>query len=151
MPKSDLAIRIQQDTIAAMKAKDKDRLTVMRMLQAAIKQVEIDTRADLDEAGVLRVLQTYRKKVRDALDGARAGGRDELAAQAEAELALVESYLPAELDDAALEALVREVIAETGAASMKDMGRVMKDVLAKAAGRADGNRVSPLVKSLLAG
>jgi uncharacterized protein len=151
MPKSELAIRIQQDTIAAMKAKDKARLTVMRMLQAAIKQVEIDTREDLDEPGVVKVLQSYMKKVKDSLAGARDSGREELVAQAEAEMAIVQSYLPAELGDAELEALVRETIAETGAASMKDMGCVMKAVLDKAAGRADGGRVSPLVKSLLSG
>ena len=151
MSTSELAARLKADVIAAMKAKDKERLTVLRMLQAAVKQVEIDTRTELDDAGVVKVLQSYRKKVRDSLAGARESGRDELVAQAEAELAVVESYLPAELDDAELEALVREVIAETGAASMKDMGQVMKGVLAKAAGRADGSRVGPIVKSLLAG
>ncbi len=151
MPASELAARLQQDVIAAMKAKDKARLGVLRMLQAAVKQVEVDTRAELDDDAVVKVLQSYRKKVRDSLAGARESGRDELVAQAEAELVVVESYLPAELDDAALEALVREVIAETGAESMKDMGRVMKAVLAKAAGRVDGSRVSPVVKTLLAG
>ncbi len=151
MSKSELANRIQQDTIAAMKAKDKDRLTVMRMLQAAIKQIEIDTREDLDEDGVVKVLQSYMKKVKDSLAGARDSGREELVAHAEAEMVIVQSYLPAELGDAELEALVRETIAETGASSMKDMGLVMKAVLVKAAGRADGGRVSPLVKSLLAG
>ena len=151
MSKSELANRIQQDTIAAMKAKDKDRLTVMRMLQAAIKQIEIDTREDLDEDGVVKVLQSYMKKVKDSLAGARDCGREEMVVQAEAEMAIVQSYLPAELGDAELEALVRETIAETGASSMKDMGLVMKAVLVKAAGRADGGRVSPLVKSLLVG
>ncbi len=149
MSKSELATRIQQDTIVAMKAKDKERLTVMRMLQAAIKQIEIDTREDLDEDGVVKVLQSYLKKVKDSLSGARDSGREELVAKAEAEMAIVQAYLPAELDDAELETLVRETIAETGAASMKDMGLVMKAVLAKAGGRVDGGRAGPVVKSLL--
>ncbi|MBC8423517.1 GatB/YqeY domain-containing protein [bacterium] len=151
MSKSDLANRIQQDTIAAMKARHKDRLTVMRMMQAAIKQVEIDTREELDEAGVQQVLRVYLKKVKDSLAGARESGRAGLTAQAEAELAIVQSYLPAELDDDALVGLVREAIVETGAETMKDMGKVMKAAMAKTGGRADGNRVSALVKSLLAG
>ncbi len=151
MAKSALATRIQQDTIAAMKAKDKDRLTVMRMLQAAIKQVEIDTREELDDEGVVKVLRSYLKKVKDSLAGARDSGRTELVAKAEAEQAIVQSYLPAELDDDALAAIVREAVADTGASSLKDMGRVMKAAMAKTGGRADGNRVSALVKSLLAG
>ena len=151
MDKSQLATRIRQDTIAAMKAKDKGRLGVLRMLQAAIKQVEVDTREDLDDEGVLKVLRAYMKKVKDSLAGARDSGRTELVAGAESELAIVQSYLPAELDDAALEGLVREAIAETGASSPKDMGRVMKAAMAKTGGRADGGRVSALVKSLLAG
>ncbi len=151
MSKSELANRIQQDTVAAMKAKDKDRLTVMRMMQAAIKQVEIDTREELDDEGVQKVLRAYLKKVKDSLAGARDSGRAELTAKAEAELDLVQSYLPAELDDEALADIVREAIAETGAETMKDMGKVMKAAMAKTGGRADGNRVSALVKSLLAG
>jgi len=151
MSKSDLANRIQQDTIAAMKAKDKDRLTVMRIMQAAIKQVEVDSREELDEEGVQKVLRVYLKKVKDSLAGARESGRAELTAQAEAELAIVQSYLPAELDDDALAGLVREAIAETGAETMKDMGKVMKAAMAKTGGRADGNRVSALVKSQLTG
>ena len=151
MAKSELATRIRQDTITAMKAKDKNRLTVMRMLQAAIKQVEIDTREELDDEGVVKVLRSYLKKVKDSLAGARDSGRAELEAQAEAELAIVQSYLPAELDDDVLEGLVREAIAETGASSLKDMGRVMKAAVAKTGGRADGGRISALVKSLLDG
>ncbi|MBU0743017.1 GatB/YqeY domain-containing protein [bacterium] len=151
MANSELAKRIQQDTITTMRAKDKDRLTVMRMLQAAIKQVEIDTREELDDEGVVKVLRAYLKKVKDSLAGARDGGREDLVARAEAELAIVESYLPAELDDEVLEAIVREAIAGTGASSLKDMGQVMKAAMARTGGRADGNRVSALVKSLLAG
>jgi uncharacterized protein YqeY len=151
MAQSELVTRLKDETIAAMKAKDQARLTVLRMLTAAVKQVEVDTREELDNEAATKVFRAYAKKVKDSLQGARDGGRDDLAAQCEAELAIVSEFLPPELDDAALESIVGEVIAETGADSMKDMGRVMKAAMAKAAGQADGGRVSAVVKRLLAG
>lgn len=151
MAKGELGTRLQQETVAAMKAKDKDRLTVLRMIGAAVKQVEIDTREDLDDDGVIKVVQSYAKKVKDSLQGARDAGRDEMAAAAEAELAVVKEFLPAEMGDADLDALVNEAIAETGATSMKEMGQVMKAAMAKVAGRAEGGRVSAAVKRLLSG
>lgn len=151
MAKSELAARLQSETVAAMKAKDKERLAVLRMLQSAVKQVEIDTRAEPDDEGVVAIVRAYAKKVKDSLQGARDAGRDEMVAAAEAELAVVQEFLPAELDDAALEACVKAAVAETGATTMKDMGRVMKAAMAKTAGQADGSRVSATVKRLLAG
>jgi len=149
MGKSETAARLQADVIVAMKAKDKDRLGVLRMMQAAVKQVEVDERKDLTEAEVIKVLAAYQKKVKDQVRSYGDGGRAELLAAAETELTIVQEYLPAEMDEAQLEAIVREAVAETGATGPADMGKVMKAVMPKTAGRADGSAVSALVKKVL--
>ncbi len=149
MAKGERAARLQTEIVVAMKAKDKQRLGVLRMMQAAVKQVEIDTREELDDDGVVQVLTAYARKVKDQIKSFGEGGRDELLAKAEAELVLVSEYLPAELTDDELAVLVAEAVAETGAAGPADMGRVMKAVLPRVAGRADGGRVSALVKKTL--
>ncbi len=151
MAASELAGRLKGEVVAAMKAKDKERLGVLRMLQAAVKQVEVDERRELDDQDVVKVLGSYARKVKDQIKSYGEGGRTELKEAAEAELAIVSEFLPAELDDGELEKLVREAVAESGAAGMRDMGKVMKAVLPKVAGRADGGRVSALVKQVLAG
>lgn len=151
MASSETAQRLQTGIVTAMKAKDKGRLGVLRQVQAAIKQVEVDERRDLQETDVLKVLAAYAKKVKDQIKAFGDGGRDDLLQAAEAELAIVAEYLPAELSDEKLEAIVAEVVAETGATSMKDMGRVIKEVMARTTGRADGARVSAVVKKALAG
>jgi uncharacterized protein YqeY len=148
---SEIVARLKQDTIAAMKAKDKVLLGVLRQLQAAVKQVEIDQRIELDDEAALKVIQGYAKKVRDTLEAAQKAGRAEMQAEAEAELAVVKAYLPAELSDDALAALVDEAVAEAGASGPQDMGAVMKAVMPKVAGRADGGRVSAMVKKRLVG
>lgn len=148
---SEIVARLKQDTIAAMKAKDKVLLGVLRQLQAAVKQVEVDQRIELDDEGALKIIQSYAKKVRDTLDAAQKAGRAEMQAEAEAELAVVKAYLPAELDDDALATLVDQAVAEVGAAGPQDMGAVMKAVMPKVAGRADGGRVSAMVKKRLVG
>lgn len=148
---SVIVARLKQDTIAAMKAKDKVLLGVLRQLQAAVKQVEVDQRIELDDEGALKVIQSYAKKVRDTVDAAQKAGRAEMRAEAEAELAVVKAYLPAELSDDALVALVDEAVAEVGAAGPQDMGAVMKAVMPRVAGRADGGRVSAMVKKRLVG
>jgi uncharacterized protein YqeY len=148
---SATADRIQAEVVVAMKQRQKQRLGILRMLQAAIKQLEIDERRDLTEDDVVKVVGSYARKVKDQLEGARAGGRQELADQAAAELAIVGEFLPAELTDAELEAIVRAAVAEVGAAGPRDMGKVMKAVMPQVTGRADGGRVSALVKQLLAG
>jgi len=148
---SAIAAQLKQDVIAAMKAKDKPLLGVLRQLQAAVKQVEIDTRKELDDDGVLKVLQAYAKKVRDTLDSAEKAGREEMAADARTELEMVKAYLPAELSDEELGKAVDEAIAEAGAQGPQDMGKVMKAVMPKVTGRADGGRVSAMVKSRLVG
>ncbi|MBM4131200.1 GatB/YqeY domain-containing protein [bacterium] len=151
MATSELAGRLQAAVIAAMKAKDKDRLGVLRMMQAAIKQVEVDTRKELADADVQKVLASYAKKVKDTLASTAGTDRADLKAAAEAELAIVGEFLPAEIGDEELEKLVRQAIAESGAQSPADMGKVMKVAVPLVAGKADGARVSAMVKALLAG
>lgn len=151
MSKSETAARLQQDVVTAMKAKDRERLGVLRMLQAALKQVEVDERRELAEADVIKVLTSYARKVKDQVKSYGEGGRPELLAAAESELALVGTYLPAELEDAELEGIVRAAVQECGATGPADMGKVMKTALPQVAGRADGGRVSALVKKILAG
>jgi uncharacterized protein YqeY len=151
MGKSETAARLQSDVVAAMKAKDKDRLKVLRMMQAALKQVEVDERRELGEDDVIKVLAAYQKKVKDQVQSYGDGGRAELLAEAEAELEIVKGYLPQGLSPGEIEAIVRETIDETGAAGMADMGKVMKAVMPKIAGRADGSEVSAAVKRILAG
>lgn len=143
--------RLKADMIAAMKAKDKERLAVLRMLIAKLKDAAINKRDVLSAEEELRLIATYAKQREEGLVEAEKAGRADLAEKERFELALVRTYLPQPLSDEELGALVDEVIAETGAASMKDMGGVMKQVLARAAGRADGGKVSALVKSKLAG
>lgn len=143
--------RLKADMIQAMKAKDKERLTVLRMLIAKLKDAAIDKRDVLSAEEELRLIATYAKQREEGLAEAEKAGRADLAEKEHFELQLVRSYLPEPLDEAQLGTLVEEVIAETGASSMKDMGAVMKAVLARAAGRADGGKVSAIVKSKLAG
>ena len=148
---SETAERLQAEVTAAMKQRQKQRLGILRMIQAAIKQVEVDERRELTEDDVLKVVGSYARKVKDQLAGARDGGREELADAAAAELVIVNEFLPAELTDTELEAVVREVVADVGATSLQDLGKVMKAAMPKVAGRADGNRVSALVRQMLAG
>ena len=151
MAKSEIASRIQSEVVVAMKAKNKERLGVLRMLQSALKQVEVDTRTELDDDGVIKVLASYGKKVKDQIRSYGDGGRDDLKAAAEAEMGIVEEFLPGQMSDAEIAAAVQEAIAETGAAGPQDMGKVMKALMPKTAGRADGGKVSALVKKALVG
>lgn len=149
--KCELAVRLQSDIVTAMKAKDKDRLGVLRMVQAAVKQVEVDERRDLEEADVVKIISSYARKVKDQIKSYGEGGRADLCAAAETELEIVSDYLPAEMDDAELETIVRAAVAESGAAGPQDMGKVMKLIMPRTAGKADGGRVSALVKKVLLG
>lgn len=144
-----LKSRITSDMKSAMKAGDKERLKVIRLALAAIKQVEVDQRTELDDAGVLSVLDKMVKQRRDSVEQFTKGGRDDLAAIEQAEIAVLESYLPAKMDDAELDALIDEVITATGAESIRDMGKVMGAIKAKAAGRADMGIVGSRVKARL--
>jgi uncharacterized protein YqeY len=134
----------------AMKAKDSLRLTTIRMARTALKNVEIDTRQELDEAAAIKVLSTLVKQRREAAEAYRET-RPELAEKEELEVVILQEFLPAQLSEAELEALVAKAVAESGAGSMKDMGAVMKLVTPQTTGRADGKMVSNLVRKLLAG
>ena len=140
---------ITGDIKAAMKAGDKDRLKVLRLIHAAIKQVEVDTRTELDDPGVLGVLDKMVKQRRDSVEQFTKGGRDDLASIERAEINVIEAYLPAKMDDAELDALVDEVISSIGAESIRDMGKVMGAIKSKAAGRVDMGAVGARVKSRL--
>ena len=134
----------------AMKAKDSLRLTTIRMARTALKNVEIDTRQELDEAAAIKVLSTLVKQRREAAEAYRET-RPELAEKEELEVVILQEFLPAQLSEAEIEALVTKAIAESGADSMKAMGAVMKLVTPQTTGRADGKLVSNLVRKLLAG
>ena len=141
--------QITEDMKSAMKAGEKDRLKVVRLIMAAIKQVEVDKRVELDDAGVLAVLDKMVKQRRDSVEQFEKGGREDLVAIERAEIEVLVNYLPEQLSGAELTALVDEVIAATGAESMRDMGKVMGQIKVKAAGRADMGAVSTAVKERL--
>ena len=143
--------RITEDMKAAMRASEKERLSTIRMLQAAIKQREVDERITLDDAQVIAVLEKMVKQRRESVLAFEQGGRADLADKEKAEIALLQVYLPAQLSEAEVDALIRDAIASTGATSMKDMGKVMGAVKAKAAGRADMGAVSARIKAALSG
>jgi uncharacterized protein YqeY len=143
--------RITEDMKSAMRASDKERLSTIRMVQAAIKQREVDERITLDDAQVIAVLEKMVKQRRESIVQFEAGGRADLADKEKAEIVVLSAYLPEQLTEAEIDALIQAAIAETGAASMKDMGKVMGAVKAKAAGRADMGAVSARIKAALAG
>jgi len=141
--------RITEDMKNAMRAGEKDRLSLIRMLQAAIKQREVDERIQLDDAQVLSVIDKMVKTRKESVVQFQAGGRADLVAKESAEIALLQGYLPAPLSEAELETLIRAAIAATGASSIKDMGKVIAAVKAQVAGRADMGAVSSRVKAAL--
>ena len=141
--------RIQKDLTTAAKARDKDRLAALRLVLDALNKEAKEARGALDDEREVAVLKRERKRRAEAAEAYRNGGRSELAASEEAEAALIEEYLPEQISDEELEALVADALSETGAASQKEMGKVMSAVMAKAGGRADGKRVSELVRSKL--
>ena len=143
--------RITEDMKTAMRSGDKDRLAVIRLLQAAIKQREVDERITLDDAQVTSVLEKMIKQRKESVVAFEKGGRADLVAKENAEIAVLQPYLPAQLSEAELDALIAEAIASTGAASIKDMGKVMGAVKAKAAGKADMGAVGARIKARLGG
>ncbi len=141
--------RITEDMKAAMRSGEKDRLATIRMILAAIKQREVDERIALDDSQVLAVVEKMIKQRREAIAQFETGGRADLVAKESAEVVVLQAYLPAQLSPAELDALIAEAIASTGAASIKDMGKVMGVVKGKAAGRADIGAVSARIKEKL--
>ncbi|MGA2343170.1 MAG: GatB/YqeY domain-containing protein [Steroidobacteraceae bacterium] len=143
--------RITDDMKAAMRAGEKGRLGVIRMITSAIKQREVDERISLDDAQVLTVLDKMIKQRKESLVQFQAGNRQDLVDKESAEIALLQTYLPAQLSGAEIDALIAEAIAATGAASVKDMGKVMGIIKAKAQGRADMAAVGAKIKAKLGG
>ena len=146
-----LKTTIGDDVKNAMRARDRERLAALRQITAAIKQQEVDSRTDLDDAGVLGVLNKMLKQRRDSLEQFTAAGRDDLAAKESFEIQTIEQYMPQPLSDAEVDAAIGETIAQTGAQSMRDMGKVMGQLKSAMEGRADLAKVSQLVKARLSG
>ena len=143
--------RITEDMKTAMRSGEKDRLAVIRLLQAAIKQREVDERIVLDDAQITSVLEKMIKQRKESVAAFEKGARPDLVAKENAEIVILQPYLPAQLGEAELDALIAEAIASTGAASIKDMGKVMGVVKAKAAGKADMGAVGTRIKAKLGG
>jgi uncharacterized protein YqeY len=142
--------QVQKDMAAAMKARDEARLSALRMIKTALMKEKVDSMKELDEAAELKVLNSLIKQRRDAAEMYRQGGRPELAEKEEAEIRLIETYMPAAATEEEMQAAVDAALAETGAASAKQMGQVMNAAKAKLAGkRIDGKRLSELVRARL--
>ncbi|HSN91724.1 MAG TPA: GatB/YqeY domain-containing protein [Anaeromyxobacteraceae bacterium] len=143
--------RLDEDLKAAMRGREQLRLDTIRGLKSAVKYREIELMKSLDDAGVLGVVASEIKRRRDSVEQYRAGNRQDLVEKEEAEIAVLQGYLPAQLGEADLRAKVDEVVARVGAQGMKDMGAVMKALLPEVQGRAEGKAVSDMVKARLSG
>ncbi len=147
-----LASQIENDLPVAMKAQEPLRVSVLRMIKAAFKNRQIELGKPLEDSDAIAVLRTLVKQRHESVEQFRKGGREDLASKEEAEIKIVESYLPAAVTDQEIETVVAAAIAETGASSPKDLGKVMKAAMAKLAGRnVDGKRTSDLVRKKLGG
>ena len=142
---------IDRDFKTALKAKDEVRVSVLRMLKTAVKNKEVELKRRLETSEYLGVISNQAKQRRDSLEQFRSGGRDDLAEREQAELVILEGYLPSQLSEEELDAAVAEIIAESGAESPKDMGRVMKLFMSRYQGQVDGKAASAAVKNKLSG
>ena len=143
--------RLQSDVKDAMRQGDKQRRDTLRLVLSSLHNAEIEARGDLDDDGVLRVLTKEAKQRRESIEEFRKGGREEKAAEEEAELKVISSYLPEALSHEEVLAAAKEVIQESGATSMKDIGKVMPVLMQRLQGRADGRETSEVVRELLSG
>lgn len=143
--------QITEDMKTAMRAQDKQKLGTIRLLQSAIKQQEVDNRITLDDTAILAVIEKAIKQRRESIKQYELGGRADLVAVEQAELDVLQTYLPEQLSEAELSALIVAAIAETGAASVKDMGKVMNLLKPKVQGRCDMGAMSGLIKAKLGG
>ncbi len=142
--------KISEDLMAAMKSKQAERLSVLRMMKAAVRNKEIDTRQEMEDAQVVQVLLSLIKQRKDSIEQFAKGGRQDLVDKETAEIKVIEEYLPAAVRDDEIAAAVEAVLAEMGAVTLKDMGKVMKACMARFTGRpVEGSKVSELVKSKL--
>jgi uncharacterized protein YqeY len=143
--------RIQADLVQAAKARDQQRLSALRLILDSLKKASKEARGTLSEEDEVAVLRREQRRRLEAAEAYRAGGREELAGGEEAESEMISGYLPEELSDQELEVLVNDAVGETGAESVKEMGKVMAAIMPKLGGRADGKRVSTLVRERLSG
>jgi uncharacterized protein YqeY len=146
---SELKNKINEDMKAALRAKEKERLGVIRLILAAIKQQEVDTRTSVDDTAVLAVLDKMLKQRRDSISQYQSAGRDDLAQKEQFEVEVIQQYMPEALSDDELEQLIKDAITASGAQSMKDMGKLMNELRPKVQGRADMGQVSQKVKAIL--
>lgn len=144
-----LTDRIRTDLTAAMKAQEKERLSTLRMLQAALKNEQINVGHELSDEEAMTVIRKAVKQRQDSIEQYSAAGRTEAADKERSEMELLKTYLPAEMSEEELESGLREIIASTGAASKKDLGKVMKEATARYKGRADGKKIQEVVSRLL--
>ena len=142
--------QVEKDLVAALRAQEALKLSVLRMMKAALMNKKVERGKDVDDTEALAVLRTLAKQRHESVEAFRKGGRDDLAQKEEAEIKIVEAYLPAAASDEEIDAAVAAAIAETGASTAKDMGKAMKAAMAKLAGKnADGKRVSEKVRAKL--
>jgi uncharacterized protein YqeY len=146
---SALQAQIQDAMKTAMKSGDKERLAVIRLMMSAMKQVEVDERIELDDSRVLGILDKMVKQRRESISQFQAGNRSDLADKEQAEIEIISDFLPQALTEAEIETIINTAISQTGAASMKDMGKVMGIVKPQITGRADMGAVSQKIKALL--
>jgi len=146
---SELKQQFTADMKAAMKAKEKQKLGTIRLVLAAVKQIEVDERIELDDTRILAILDKMVKQRRDSLEQFQAAGRDDLVQQEQFELDLLQTYLPTALSEDEIKKLISEAVASTGASSMKDMGKLMAALKPQLQGRADMGLVSKIVKQSL--
>ena len=144
-----LKLTIMEDVKSAMRARDQKRLTALRLITSAIKQIEVDQRVDVDDQMVLAILNKMVKQRRESLEQFETHGRDDLAAQEKFEIELISDYLPEALSDEEVAALIKQALAATGATSIRDMGAVMNQLRGEVQGRADMKAVSSAVKAQL--
>ena len=142
--------RIEDELKSAMRARDRDRTDVLRLTLTSLRSAEKEVQRPLKEDEELHVLQRERKRRIEAAEGFRAGGREEQASKEERELEVIKEFMPEPIDEEELERIIDDAIAETGATSLRDLGRVMADVMPQVAGRADGSAVSQVVREKLA-
>ncbi len=146
---ADIKIQISDDVKAAMRSKDKERLAALRLIQAAFKQKEVDERIELNDNHTIAILDKMAKQHRDSIEQFSQAGRNDLVEIEQFELDIIEGYLPAKLSDDEINSLINDAISETGAESIKDMGKVMGLLKSKLQGRADMGQVSGLIKARL--
>ena len=151
MTASDLKTQLQEDVKNAMRNKEREALAVLRLITSSIKQVEVDERKELNDSDIVAVLDKMQKQRRESIAQFKAGGRDDLIANEEAELAVIQRYLPTPLTDDEIKTLVTEAVTQSSATSIKEMGKVMELLRPQMQGRADMKQVSALIKEKLSG